>query len=298
MNTIDFGKVITAMVTPFDNKGDIDKEAVVRLVEHLIRTGTDSIVVAGTTGESPTLDPNEKIELFHLVKQTAGERIKIIANVGDNNTRKTMQFIQKVEEFCGVDGILVVAPYYNKPNQEGLRLHFETIALNTNLPIILYNIPGRTGVNIEAETTIRLSSIPNIVAIKESSGNLDQMSEIIEGTDESFKLYNGDDNLTLPVVAIGGYGVISVASHLFGENIKKMIENKDAGLHRTLLPIFKALFIDTNPTGIKYLLSQNGLINCNLRLPLTDTTVLNKQKLLKVYTDTLNDIRNKNGVTF
>lgn len=293
MRNIDFGRVMTAMVTPFDQNGNIDYEAVERLVNHLIANGSDTILVSGTTGEGPTITKEEKIMLFTTIKQLVGNRVKVIANVGTNDTKGSIEMAKQVETKCGVDGLLVVAPYYNKPNQEGIYLHIQTVAESVNLPIMIYNIPGRTGVNIEAETIIRLSKIDNVIAVKESSGNLDQMATIIENTSDEFKLYCGDDNLTLPVIAIGGYGVVSVASHFFGRQIQEMIANKDAKLHRILLPIFKALFIDTNPIGTKYLLSQNGLIHHNLRLPLVDTTQEKKETLLTTYTNVLKELKKK-----
>ena len=284
--TIDFGRVVTAMVTPFDSKGNVHIEEVKRLTNHLINTGSTSIVVAGTTGESPTLSKEEKIKLFQTVKKAAGDRAKVIANVGNNNTSDSVDFAKVVEQETNVDGLLVVNPYYNKPSQNGLYAHFKTVAEATKLPIMLYNIPGRTSVNLEAETTIRLSQIPNIVAIKESSGNLDQMAHIIAGTDSSFKLYSGDDNLTLPIISVGGYGVVSVASHFFGREIETMIRTKNDILHRTMLPFFQVLFIDTNPIGAKYLLNQNGMDTGGLRLPLVDTDDEKKEKMLRTYIST------------
>lgn len=284
--TVDFGRVVTAMVTPFDTKGNVHLEEVKRLTHHLINTGSTSIVVAGTTGESPTLSKEEKVKLFQTVKETAGDRAKVIANVGNNNTSDSVDFAKVVERETNVDGLLVVNPYYNKPSQNGLYAHFKTVAEATKLPIMLYNIPGRTSVNLEAETTIRLSKIDNIVAIKESSGNLDQMAHIIAGTDDSFKLYSGDDNLTLPIISIGGYGVVSVASHFFGREILTMIRKKDDVRHRAMLPFFQVLFIDTNPIGAKYLLNQNGFETGGLRLPLVDTDDEKKETMLQTYIKT------------
>jgi len=281
-----FGRVITAMVTPFNKFGEVDYTAVSQLVMHLINNGSDGIVVAGTTGESPTLSKEEKLRLFRRVKEVAGEKISVIANVGNNNTLESVAFAKQVEEETNVDGLLVVNPYYNKPNQKGLYEHFKTIAEATQLPIMLYNIPGRTSVNLEAHTTIRLSSISNIVAIKESSGNLDQMATIIEGTDDSFKLYSGDDNLTLPVISIGGYGVVSVASHFVGKEIQRMIKQKDAAIHRRLLPFFQALFIDTNPIVSKHLLNGLGYNVGGTRLPLTTLSQADKIHVQTVYDDT------------
>ncbi|PGK51279.1 4-hydroxy-tetrahydrodipicolinate synthase [Priestia megaterium] len=278
-----FGRVITAMVTPFNKFGEVDYTAVSQLVMHLINNGSDGIVVAGTTGESPTLSKEEKLRLFRRVKEVAGEKISVIANIGNNNTLESAAFAKQVEEETNVDGLLVVNPYYNKPNQKGLYEHFKTIAEATQLPIMLYNIPGRTSVNLEAHTTIRLSSIPNIVAVKESSGNLDQMAAIIEGADDTFKLYSGDDNLSLPVVAIGGYGVVSVASHFVGKEIQHMIKQKDAAMHRCLLPFFQVLFVDTNPIVSKHLLNGLGYNVGETRLPLTPLSQADKIHVQTVY---------------
>lgn len=288
---VNFGKVITAMVTPFNELNEVDEQKVIWLVNHLIRTGSDGIVVAGTTGEGPTLSKKEKMNLFELVKTVAGERASVIANVGNNNTAETVEFAQLVERETNVDGLLVVNPYYNKPNQRGLYAHFKTVAESVKLPIMLYNIPGRTSVNLNAETTIELSKISNIVAVKESSGNLDQMSRIIENTDEDFKVYSGDDNLTLPVIAIGGYGVVSVASHLYGYEIKQMIEEKDANIHRKLLDLFNVLFIDTNPLGIKYLLNRfNDEFREDVRLPLVPMEEEIKEKIWNTHKITVKNI--------
>ncbi|HWJ79492.1 MAG TPA: 4-hydroxy-tetrahydrodipicolinate synthase, partial [Niallia sp.] len=205
---MNFGQVLTAMVTPFDQNGEIDFNATKTLVEHLITNGTDGLVVAGTTGESPTLTTEEKIELFKCVVEAAAGRVHVIAGTGSNNTQASMSLTKLAEE-TGVDGIMLVAPYYNKPSQEGLYQHFKTIAQSTSLPVMLYNIPGRSVVNISVETIVRLSEIPNVVSIKEASGNLDAMAEIISKTPSDFTLYSGDDGLTIPVLAIGGAGVIS-----------------------------------------------------------------------------------------
>lgn len=266
--TRNFGKVITAMVTPFNQKDEISEDSVIKLVQHLIETGNDGIVVSGTTGESPTLTKEEKINLFNLVKKTAGNRAKVIANVGNNNTKESAEFAKLVEEKTDVDGLLVVNPYYNKPNQRGLYAHFKTVAENTSLPIMLYNIPGRTSVNLESEMTIELSKIKNVVAIKESSGNLEQMSKIIKNTDKDFKVYSGDDHLTLPLISMGGQGVVSVAGHFFASEIKEMIETKNSDIHHKLLPFFQSLFSDTNPVPTKHLLNELGFDVGGVRLPL------------------------------
>jgi len=225
-----FGRISTAMVTPFDAKGYIDFQKTTYLVEYLIQHGSDSLVVAGTTGESPTLTKEEKIALFKHVVKVVNGRVPVIAGTGSNNTKESVELTKKAEEI-GVDGILLVVPYYNKPNQEGIYQHFRAIAEATSLPVMLYNIPGRSGVNMLPETVIRLAEIPNVRAVKEAGGDLNQMSEIIANTPDDFALYSGDDSLTLPVLSIGGEGVVSVASHVVGDEMQK----NDQGLFRRRL---------------------------------------------------------------
>ena len=240
---MDLGRIATAMVTPFQDNGDIDFEMVERLIEHLLSNGTDSIVVCGTTGESPTLSTEEKLQLIQFTVDKVKKRVPVVAGTGTNNTQQTIELTKKVESL-GVDGIMLVAPYYNKPNQKGLYAHFEAVAKETSLPIVVYNVPGRTSSNILASTTIALSKIPNIQVVKEASGDLDQMAEILKNTDEDFRVYSGDDSLTLPLLAIGGHGVISVASHIVGNEMQAMMKAFEEGryhdaakLHQTLLPI-------------------------------------------------------------
>lgn len=271
---MNFGQVVTAMVTPFDRQGEIDFPATKNLIEHLIANGTDAVVVSGTTGESPTLSTDEKIELFKFVVQEVNGRIPVIAGTGSNNTRASIELTRAAEN-CGVDGIMLVAPYYNKPSQEGLYQHFKVIAEATNLPIMIYNIPGRTSCNIEVDTIVQLSEIENIVCVKEASGDLDAMSEIIRRTPNEFVLYSGDDGLTLPVLAIGGVGIVSVAAHIVGNEMQNMIHAFKSGnveeagaLHRNLLPTFKALFSAPSPTPLKAVLNMNGINVGGVRLPL------------------------------
>ncbi|WML23925.1 4-hydroxy-tetrahydrodipicolinate synthase [Neobacillus sp. OS1-33] len=271
---MNFGQLLTAMVTPFDQNGEADFNATRNLVDYLIENGTDGIVVAGTTGESPTLSSEEKVALFQFVVNVVNGRVPVIAGTGSNNTRASISLTKQAEE-AGVDGIMLVAPYYNKPSQEGMYQHFKAIAESTSLPIMIYNIPGRCAVNISAETIVRLSQLPNIVAVKEASGNLDAMAEIISQTPSDFSLYSGDDGLTLPVLAIGGTGVVSVASHVIGNEMKDMIQlfkngqvQEAASAHRRLLPIMKALFTAPNPAPVKAALNINGVNVGGLRLPL------------------------------
>jgi len=285
---MNFGQVLTAMVTPFDQNGEIDFNATKTLVEHLITNGTDGLVVAGTTGESPTLTTEEKIELFKCVVEAAAGRVHVIAGTGSNNTQASMSLTKLAEE-TGVDGIMLVAPYYNKPSQEGLYQHFKTIAESTSLPVMLYNIPGRSIVNISVETIVRLSEIPNVVSIKEASGNLDAMAEIISKTPSDFTLYSGDDGLTIPVLAIGGAGVISVASHIIGNDMQEMINafkngdvQKAAATHRNLLPIMRALFIAPSPSPVKAALNLNGIQVGGVRLPMVPLSNKEQSALEKV----------------
>ncbi|RBW71544.1 4-hydroxy-tetrahydrodipicolinate synthase [Bacillus taeanensis] len=271
---MNFGQLLTAMVTPFNEQGEIDFNETTNLVNHLIENGSDGLVVAGTTGESPTLTSEEKLALFRHVVKVVDGRVSIIAGTGSNNTKASIEFTKKVEEI-GVDGVMIVAPYYNKPNQKGLYEHFKAIAAETSLPVMIYNIPGRTSVNMTAETIIELSKIKNIVSVKESSGDLDQMSEIIEHAEEGFTLYSGDDGLALPVLSIGGQGVISVASHVVGSEMKQMIKlysegqiQKAASLHRKLLPVMNELFKHPNPIPVKAALALDSIKVGSVRLPL------------------------------
>ncbi|ALS80215.1 4-hydroxy-tetrahydrodipicolinate synthase [Planococcus kocurii] len=286
---MNFGQVITAMVTPFDQYEEIDFPATQNLIEHLIANGSDGLVVAGTTGESPTLSIEEKIELFQFTVNTVAGRIPVIAGTGSNNTRASISLTQQAEK-VGVDGIMLVTPYYNKPSQEGMFQHFQAIAESTHLPVMLYNIPGRSVVNLLPETVIRLSQINNIVSIKEASGDLDAASEIIEHTAESFTVYSGDDSLTLPMLSIGGAGIVSVAAHIIGNDMQDMITSFKTGdvktaaaIHRRLLPTMKALFAAPNPSPIKAALHMTGVSTGGVRLPmiaLTDEETLTLHKSL------------------
>lgn len=271
---MEIGQIATAMVTPFTPTGDIDYSKTANLIEHLIDNGTDTIVVCGTTGESPTLSTEEMGKLIDFTVKTANKRVPVIAGTGTNSTAHSVQLTEQAEAL-GVDGIMLVTPYYNKPDQKGLYAHFSHIAGETKLPILLYNIPGRSVVNMTAETTIALSKIHNIRAVKEASGNLEQMADIIAGTDESFSIYSGDDALTLPLLAIGGKGIVSVASHIVGNEMQKMINafktgrtEQAATMHRSLLPVFRAMFTSPNPVPLKYALGRLGVEVGGVRLPL------------------------------
>ncbi|AEN87974.1 4-hydroxy-tetrahydrodipicolinate synthase [Priestia megaterium] len=283
---IDFGKVATAMVTPFDHKGNIDFEKTTQLINYLISNGSDALVIAGTTGESPTLSTEEKLALFrHSVKVVDG-RVPVIAGTGSNNTYASIELTKKAEEI-GVDAIMIVAPYYNKPNQEGLYQHFKTIAESTELPVMLYNIPGRSVINMSVETIVRLAELPNVVALKDASGDLDAMTAIIAQTSDDFALYSGDDGLTLPVLAIGGTGIISVASHVIGNEMQEMVKLYESGnpkeaakIHQRIVPVMKSLFAAPSPTPVKTALQLKGLDVGSVRLPLVPLTEEERQTLV------------------
>lgn len=275
---MELGQIVTAMVTPFNEDGSINFEKTSKLIDHLIKNGTDSVVVAGTTGESPTLTIDEKLALFKHVVNYVDGRIPVVAGTGCNNTRASIELTKQAEEI-GVDGVMLVVPYYNKPSQAGLYEHFKVIANETKLPVMLYNIPGRSACNIEAETTIRLAQIENIVCIKEASGDLEQMAKIIQSTPETFKLYSGDDSMTLPTMSIGGAGIVTVSGHIVGNEMQEMINyfkngnlKKASELHQSLLPFFKTMFIAPNPTALKAGLNIIGVEVGGVRLPLIEAS--------------------------
>ncbi len=270
-----FGAVLTAMVTPYTATGEVDYNKAQKLTEHLLEHGSDGVVVCGTTGECPCLTVSEKQKLLDAVVEAAKGKGKVISGTTDNETAFSIGIAQNAEK-AGADGLLAVVPYYNKPPQEGLYQHFKTIANSTSLPIILYNIPGRTGINMQPETVLRVvEDCPNVVALKDSTGNLDQVSTLRSMMNEDFAIYSGDDSLTLPILSVGGCGVISVASHIVGEEIQQMIQAYFAGdvkkalqLHLENLEIFKKIFITANPIPIKECLNQMGWAMGDCRLPL------------------------------
>lgn len=272
---VDFGRVITAMVTPFKQDGSVDYAVAEKLAAHLVDNGSDTLVVCGTTGESPTLSWDEEYQLFQVVLQAVAKKALVMAGTGSNSTTEAIAATQKAAKI-GVHGSLQVVPYYNKPPQAGLYQHFAAIARACpDLPLVLYNIPGRTGQNMLPETIARLAQVENIVAIKEATGNLDQASEIRRLTPSEFQIYSGDDSLTLPLLAVGGKGVISVASHLVGNQLQQMIRAFETGdnqvatqIHLKLLPLFKSLFITTNPIPLKIALKITGWDVGSTRLPL------------------------------
>ncbi|MCR4430253.1 MAG: 4-hydroxy-tetrahydrodipicolinate synthase [Tepidanaerobacteraceae bacterium] len=287
---MDFGKVITAMVTPFDDNLEVDFAAFENLIEHLINTGTDTLLVTGTTGESPTLSDEEKLELFKAAKSIAGKRAKVIAGTGSNSTRHSIELSERAQDI-GVDGLLLVAPYYNKPTQEGLYMHFKMIAESVDIPVILYNVPGRTAVTIEPETLAKLSEVKNIAAVKDAGGNLDKTSKT-RVLAPHLAVYSGDDSLTLPMLAVGARGVISVASHIVGRDIKEMIEAFERGdnikaeeIHLKLFDLFKALFVISNPIPVKEALNMIGIKVGGLRPPLVCADEKTKKVLEKVLSE-------------
>jgi len=272
------------MVTPFDGDLKIDWNQTARLIDELIETQkSDGLVIAGTTGESPTLSDEEKLELFRFAVRQANGRAKIIAGTGSNDTAHSIHLSREAEKL-GVDGIMLVSPYYSRTSQEGLLAHFRAVASSVSLPIMIYNIPSRTGVNIETKTMLALAETPNVVAVKESSGDLDQMSAILAGAPEGFLLYSGDDSLTLPALSIGAHGIVSVTSHLVGKSMKEMIDahlsgrpERAAKLHLQLSPMFKGMFFGpkqrmVNPVPVKHALKVKGLDCGGVRLPLVGVT--------------------------
>lgn len=272
----ELGRLLTAMVTPFDEKGEVDYAQARKLALALIDSGSDGVVVVGTTGESPTLLRAEEYRLFREIKETIGGRASVVAGTGSNSTAEAVEASREAEKI-GVDACLLVVPYYNKPTQEGLYQHFKTVAESTSLPYIMYNVPSRTVVNMTADTVIRLSKIDNIIGVKEASANLEQIAKIINETDDDFLVWSGNDSDTFPIMALGGYGIISVASHLVGKQIKKMIDlflsgktQEAAAIHHHLLPLVNALFIVSNPIPVKYAVNQVGFRVGKPRLPLTE----------------------------
>ena len=268
------GRLITAMVTPFDQQGQVDYEQAKRLAKAMLDSGSDGVILSGTTGESPTLSTEEKLRLVSEVKGAVGNSGTIIAGTGNYNTAESIELSREAEQ-AGADGLLLVVPYYNKPPQEGLYQHFKAIAEKVSLPCIVYNVTSRTSLNMSHETTIRLSQIENIVGVKEAGSDMDQITRIIDGAKPGFLVWSGNDNETYYIMATGGYGVVSVASHLVGNQIKQMMGyllegdvEQAAAEHRRLLPLFKVLFVVSNPIPVKHALNHVGFNVGNPRLPL------------------------------
>ena len=286
-----FGSLITAMVTPFREDHAIDLDGAQRLAAHLFDTGTDAIVAAGSTGESPTLTHKEKAELFKAVGEVASERGKLICGTGTYSTAETLELTQAAED-AGADGLLVVTPYYNKPPQRGLIAHFERVADATELPLIVYNIPGRTATRIEHDTLLQLAQRPNIVAVKDSTGDFQGVSRLMAEAPAGFEVYSGDDWATFGYVCLGAVGVVSVASHLVGPQIRQMIELIETGdvpaarkIHESLSPLFNALFITSNPIPVKAALDMLGLPAGVPRLPLVPATAEERDRVRRALGD-------------
>lgn len=284
------GELIAAMVTPFREDGAVDFTVARNLARYLVGEGCDGIVVSGTTGEAPTLTRDEKVKLLAEVREAVPEGVMVWAGAGSYNTRDSVEMAH-LAEVTGADGLLVVTPYYNKPSQEGLYRHFKAISESTSLPIMLYNVPGRTGVNMAPETVARLSELRNIVALKEASGNIDQVSHLL-GLKPDFRVYSGDDSLTLPMLSVGAQGVVSVACHLAAADMKKMIRAYKEGrvdearsIHLKLWPLFKVLFIASNPTPVKAALRLTGFPVGPLRPPLCDPSERETDQIRKVLND-------------
>ncbi len=270
----DFGQVLTAMVTPFKPTGEINYQVAGELALMLINNGSDALVVAGTTGEGPVLSQEEKIQLFKFIKEVVGDNALVIAGTGNYDTAVSIELSRRAKD-VGVDGVMLVVPYYNKPSQEGLYQHFRTIAEAVELPILLYNVPSRTSKNLEPATVKRLSEIENIIALKEAACDLDQASELCRITGEDFLVYSGDDSYTLPILSVGGHGVVSVAAHLVGKEIKEMITAFKGGdvlkartIHLKLFPLIKSLFMTSNPVPVKTAMQILGYQVGEVKLPL------------------------------
>ncbi|KLU64789.1 4-hydroxy-tetrahydrodipicolinate synthase [Desulfosporosinus acididurans] len=288
-----FGRILTAMVTPMNETMEVDYQEAKHLAEYLVAHGSDGIVVCGTTGESPTVTETEKIELFKVVKEAVGSQGMVIAGIGTNSTDASISLARKAAA-TGVDGLMAVVPYYNKPSQEGMFQHFKAIAEATPLPLMLYNVPGRTSANLMPLTVKRLSEIPNIVALKEAAGSLDQVSELKRMLPAGFAVYSGDDSMTLPMLALGCSGIISVAAHVVGDEMKAMVDAWFAGdtakatdWHLELFPVFKGIFITANPVPVKALLNMYGHKVGGVRLPLVKATA----EELKFLQDLMNNVK-------
>lgn len=292
----DVGEVITAMVTPFNSQREIDYNKAEELAKYLITHGSDALLVAGTTGEGPTLTHEEEFELLSTIKRAVANKAKIIMNAGSNST-ETAVMAAKWAQKEGVDAILSVVPYYNKPSQNGMIEHFSAVAESVDLPVIIYNIPGRTGVNMLPETVAALAEkYENVVAIKQSYTDMDMVTEMKICCPEDFSIYSGDDSLTLPMMSLGARGVISVASHIFGSEVKSMIRNYKTGeflaavnMHKKLYPVFRKLFMAPNPVPVKAALAHKGIIEDFVRRPLVELTQIEKKDLFMVIDEINND---------
>lgn len=297
MNKWHFGPLVTAVVTPFDEHLQINLKTFEQLLEHLIASGSTALVITGTTGESATLNAIEKLKIWEAALDYVDERLPVIVGVGTNNTKTTLHNI-KVAEEVGADGLLVVTPYYNKPSQKGLLKHFTTVANATELPIILYNIPARCGIELELNTILELAKIPNIIGIKDATGDTGLLRALKEKVDSNFLLYSGDDGLFLETLQLGGAGVISVASHLVGKSMKRIYDlyatgflERAACLDLKLQPFYRALFIFPNPSPIKALLKKSGIDVGGVRLPLVDLDKEESDDLWEAVTDLRDELK-------
>jgi 4-hydroxy-tetrahydrodipicolinate synthase len=278
-----------ALITPFMEDGSVDYKSLIRLVEYQLNNGADFFCILATTGETPTLTADEKKKIKDLIVDLVGGRVPILMGCGGNNTAAVVEEL-KTGDFRGIDGVLSVCPYYNKPSQEGLYQHFKAIAAATQLPVVLYNVPGRTGVNLAAATTVRLAhDCPNIVAIKEASGNLEQVDEIIKNKPRNFDVISGDDALTFPMISCGAVGVISVIGNALPREFSKMIRLQMKGeydgarkIHHRFIDLFSLLFVDGNPAGVKAMLHEMGYIENVLRLPLVPTRISTLQRMSEI----------------
>lgn len=275
---VEIGRLLTAMITPFNEHAEIDYAQARNLAAALIDSGSDGLVIGGTTGESPSMSDEEKIRLFAEVKEEVGEKASVIAGTTDNNHSKSVELSREAEK-VGVDGLLLTVPAYNKPQQEGLYQHFKAITESVSLPGILYNVPGRTSLNMTAETTLRLAEIDSIIGVKEASSDLVQITQIIDAAPDDFKIWSGNDDETFPIMCVGGYGIVSVASNIIGNQIKAMMGMilegdlyRAANEHRRMLDIFKALFWVTNPVPIKYAVNRAGFNAGKPRLPMVEAS--------------------------
>lgn len=275
----DWGRLLTAMVTPFKADGSVDYDQIAKIANYLVEEqANDGIVVSGTTGESPTLSEHEKIEILKVVLDAVGQKAAVVFGAGTYNTAESVQ-MARAGESAGAHGIMLVNPYYSKPGQRGLEAHFRAIAAETSLPVMIYNIQPRSAINLETETLVRLSEIPNVVAVKEASGNISQVAEVCRQMKPGFRVYSGDDALTLPMLSLGAYGLVSVVAHVVGRDLAEMIHafcsdpTTSRALHHRLSPVFKALFSAPNPTPVKFALSHLAGFNCeSVRLPLVTLT--------------------------
>ncbi len=272
----EIGRLLTAMITPFDSAGEVDYGQARKLASGLINSGSDGLVIGGTTGESPSLSDEEKLRLFGEVKEAVGNRAAVVAGTTDNNHRKSVELSREAEK-VGVDALLLTVPAYNKPPQDGLYQHFKAIAEATNLPGILYNVPSRTALNMTDDTTLRLARVDNIVGVKEASSDADQITRIIDGAPDGFRVWSGNDNETFSIMCTGGYGIVSVASNIIGNQIKAMMGmilegdlESASSKHRRMLPLFNALFWVTNPVPIKYAVNRAGFNAGKPRLPMVE----------------------------